>query len=220
MLALCAVLCVIPAYMSCLLISTVDLDLWTLVVISSSLLTSIQVLGHLVHYALYLYDSFGPDNLESIDDYVYYLKSLVHTLELLSALFVVCAGLKEASTGHWSLLNTLVLLVHCYFNVWVRIKSGWRTFLLRQAAVNRMLTLVEATEAQLRSYNDVCAICYSDMQLSAKITPCGHYFHGGCLKKWLFLQDHCPMCSAKIIEEQESANDVQPEEEQMQVDDD
>ena len=23
----------------------------------------------------------------------------------------------------------------------------------------------------------------------------------GCLKKWLFVQDHCPMCSAKIIEE-------------------
>ena len=34
------------------------------------------------------------------------------------------------------------------------------------------------------------------------MTPCGHYFHGGCLKKWLFVQDHCPMCSSKIIEEQ------------------
>ena len=35
----------------------------------------------------------------------------------------------------------------------------------------------------------------------------------GCLKKWLFVQDHCPMCSAKIIEEvaqtTEAAADVQ-----------
>jgi len=201
-LILCGVLCVIPAYMSYLLISTVDLDLWTMVVISSSLLTSIQVVGHLIHYMLYLYDSFrSSDPLDSLDDWVFYLKSAVHALELISALFVVCAGIKEAATGHWSFLNSIVLVVHCYFNVWVRIKNGWRAFLLRQAAVDRILTLVDATEKELQSHNDVCAICYSDMQTSAKVTPCGHYFHGGCLKKWLFVQDHCPMCSAKIIEE-------------------
>ena len=57
------------------------------------------------------------------------------------------------------------------------------------------------------------------MQTSAKITPCGHFFHGGCLKKWLFVQDHCPMCSAKIIEEPEPTEAQEPEEEQMQVDD-
>ena len=84
--------------------------------------------------------------------------------------------------------------------------------------MNRILTLVDATEAQLQRYNDVCAICYSDMQTSAKITPCGHYFHGGCLKKWLFVQDHCPMCSSKIIEEPEPSEAQEPEEEQMQVD--
>ena len=84
--------------------------------------------------------------------------------------------------------------------------------------MNRILTLVDATEAQLQRYNDVCAICYSDMQTSAKITPCGHYFHGGCLKKWLFVQDHCPMCSAKIIEDEPEPSEAQePEEEQMQV---
>ena len=81
------------------------------------------------------HDSFRNETLESIDDYIYYLKSMVHAAELISALFVVCAGLKEATTGHWSLLNSVVLLIHCYFNVWVRIKSGWRSFLLRQVSL-------------------------------------------------------------------------------------
>ena len=34
------------------------------------------------------------------------------------------------------------------------------------------------------------------------MTPCKHIFHGGCLKKWLFVQDHCPMCAAKISEQE------------------
>jgi len=78
--------------MSHLLVETVELDLWTMVVISSSLLTSIQVLGHVIHYCLYLYDSKRNEPLESLDDVVYYLKSLIHCLELVSALFVVGAG--------------------------------------------------------------------------------------------------------------------------------
>ena len=44
---------------------------------------------------------------------------------------------------------------------------------------------------------------------SAKVTPCGHFFHGGCLKKWLFVQDHCPLCSAKIIEEQTNTENTE-----------
>ena len=44
-LALCVLLILVPGYMSIILVDTVDLDIWTIVVISSSLLTSIQVIG-------------------------------------------------------------------------------------------------------------------------------------------------------------------------------
>ena len=52
---------------------------------------------------------------------------------------------QEAWTGHWSVLNSVVLAVHCYFNVWLRIKRGWRSFLLRQvwlANINGMIVAV------------------------------------------------------------------------------
>lgn len=29
-------------------------------------------------------------------------------------------------------------------------------------------------------------------------TPCGHIFHGGCLKKWLDLKSECPLCREKL----------------------
>lgn len=28
----------------------------------------------------------------------------------------------------------------------------------------------------------------------ARTTPCNHFFHAACLKKWLYVQQSCPMC--------------------------
>lgn len=32
----------------------------------------------------------------------------------------------------------------------------------------------------------------------AIITPCGHFFHAGCLKKWLYVQETCPLCHCQL----------------------
>lgn len=48
-------------------------------------------------------------------------------------------------------------------------------------------SLPEASEAQLARLDDVCAICYQEMR-TAKITRCNHFFHGVCLRKWLYVQ--------------------------------
>lgn len=57
----------------------------------------------------------------------------------------------------------------------------------RRTAVNKIECLPEATPEQLIELDDVCAICYQEMQ-SAKITKCQHFFHGVCLRKWLYVQ--------------------------------
>lgn len=33
---------------------------------------------------------------------------------------------------------------------------------------------------------------------SAVITPCSHFFHAGCLKKWLYVQESCPLCHCQL----------------------
>lgn len=71
--------------------------------------------------------------------------------------------------------------------------AGWSVFMKRRTAVNKIDSLPEADEEQLRRLNDVCAICYQEMK-SAKITRCRHFFHGVCLRKWLYVQDKCPLC--------------------------
>lgn len=53
---------------------------------------------------------------------------------------------------------------------------------------------------------------------SAKITRCRHFFHGVCLRKWLYVQDRCPLCHEIMMyvdktnesEEQQAANAAPP----------
>lgn len=39
---------------------------------------------------------------------------------------------------------------------------------------------------------------------TAKITRCNHYFHGVCLRKWLYVQDRCPLCHEIIMNPDDS----------------
>lgn len=76
--------------------------------------------------------------------------------------------------------------------------------MLRREAVKKLALLPTATEDQIHNYNDVCPICYQPL-LTAKITPCGHFFHATCLKKWLYVKDTCPMCHKKLHETSEES---------------
>ena len=70
---------------------------------------------------------------------------------------------------------------------------GWKIFIKRRTAVKKINLLPVATAEQLALYADVCAICYQDLQ-AARITKCKHFFHGVCLRKWMYVQDTCPLC--------------------------
>ena len=56
----------------------------------------------------------------------------------------------------------------------------------------------------MSDHGDVCSICYMEMEYpSAVITDCQHFFHKGCLKKWLVVQDNCPLCTKSIVKSEE-----------------
>lgn len=44
---------------------------------------------------------------------------------------------------------------------------------------------------------------------SAKITRCRHYFHGVCLRKWLYVQDRCPLCHEIIMHQEPNPTEKQ-----------
>uniref|UniRef100_A0A673HAU2 E3 ubiquitin-protein ligase RNF139 n=1 Tax=Sinocyclocheilus rhinocerous TaxID=307959 RepID=A0A673HAU2_9TELE len=90
------------------------------------------------------------------------------------------------------------MCLHAYFNIYLQAKNGWKTFINRRTAVKKINSLPEVKGAPLREIEDVCAICYQEFAASARITPCHHYFHALCLRKWLYIQDTCPMCHQHV----------------------
>jgi len=70
-----------------------DLDLWMLVVITTCTLTSVQVLGALIVYGLFLYDALQEDTgWEALDDIVYLTRAVIHVMEFVVSVLVVGSG--------------------------------------------------------------------------------------------------------------------------------
>ncbi|XP_005806040.1 RING finger protein 145 [Xiphophorus maculatus] len=195
--SLCLFLLIFPAYMSYMICQFFHMDFWLLIIISSSILTSLQVLGTLLIYVLFMVEEFRKAPVENMDEVIYCVNGTYRLLEFLVAVCVVCYGISETVFGEWSVMGSTIILVHSYYNVWLRAQLGWQSFLLRRDAVNKIKSLPTATDAQLEQYNDICAICFQDMS-SAVITPCSHFFHAGCLKKWLYVQETCPLCHSQL----------------------
>uniref|UniRef100_UPI00398E37F7 RING finger protein 145 isoform X2 n=1 Tax=Pristiophorus japonicus TaxID=55135 RepID=UPI00398E37F7 len=195
--SLCLFLLVFPAYMAYMISQFFQMDFWLLIIISSSVLTSLQVLGTLFIYILFMVEEFSKEPMENLDDVIYYVNGTYRLLEFLVALCVVAYGVAETILGEWTWMGSSIIFVHSYFNVWLRAQLGWKSFLLRRDAANKINSLPTATKEQLEEHNDICSICYQDMH-SAVITPCSHFFHSACLKKWLYVQETCPLCHQQL----------------------
>ncbi|XP_035024050.2 RING finger protein 145 [Hippoglossus stenolepis] len=196
-LSMCLLLLVFPVFMAFKIAQFFHMDFWLLILVSSCMLTSLQVTGTLLIYSLFMVELFRSDPIESLDEVIYWVNAVSRVLEFVVALCVVAYGTWESLFGEWSWMGASVIIIHSYFNVWLRGQSGWRSFLLRQEAAKKINSLPRATAQQLQQHNDVCSICFQEMS-SGVITYCRHFFHGNCLRKWLYVQETCPMCHQTV----------------------
>ncbi|GAX24565.1 hypothetical protein FisN_4Hh084 [Fistulifera solaris] len=56
-----------------------------------------------------------------------------------------------------------------------------------------------------------CSICLQDFQQGDRIgdLPCQHPFHVDCLKEWIQLKNHCPLCKVTNLATREQSEDQQ-----------
>ncbi|XP_012260260.2 protein TRC8 homolog [Athalia rosae] len=192
-LLVCAFLIIFPIHLLCFLWSHFPISTWLLAVTAFSVEVIVKVLVSLAIYSLFLYDACRRSFWEQLDDYVYYIRVFGNTVEFAFGLFLLFNGLWILIFESGGAIRAVMMCIHAYFNIWCEAKAGWSVFMKRRTAVNKINSLPEAKTEQLTNLDDVCAICYQEMN-SAKITRCNHFFHGVCLRKWLYVQDRCPLC--------------------------
>ncbi|KAI8490324.1 hypothetical protein Bbelb_320620 [Branchiostoma belcheri] len=200
----------VPFYLIYLLWSNSSFSTWLLAVTVFTVELLVKVLATWFQYALLLIDARREQYWEKLDDYLYYIKSTANSIEFVFGIFLFLNGSYVFFFESGGTIRAIMMCMHAYFNIWVQGKEGWRTFMMRRTAVKKINALPEATAAELTLFNDVCAICYQELT-SARITPCKHYFHAMCLRKWLYVQDHCPMCHRKLYQTDEPQSSSEEE---------
>ncbi|XP_076116460.1 RING finger protein 145-like [Mytilus galloprovincialis] len=170
--------------------------IWFLVATSSWISVCIDSVGSLSVYLLLVLDSFKSEPIEHLDEIMYGIRAAIGIVHIGFGLLQICFLTWNITTIQWSWFSCIILAILVY-TTYERVTNGWNEFQRRRTAVHRLSFLPNATQEQLLVFNDVCAICLRDMT-SAKITPCNHFFHESCLKKWSYIKETCPMCNAII----------------------
>lgn len=198
-LLVCAFLLAFPCWLLAYLWRTHHVSTWLLAVSAFSIEVTIKVVISLLIYSLFMYDAYRNSFWEKLDDYVYYVRATGNTIEFIFGIFLFFNGAWILLFESGGTVRACMMCIHAYFNIWMQAKAGWKVFVRRRTAVNKINSFAEASAEQLQQLDDVCAICYQEMT-TARITRCQHYFHGLCLRKWLYIQDRCPMCHSALYE--------------------
>ncbi|XP_028288962.1 E3 ubiquitin-protein ligase RNF139 [Parambassis ranga] len=192
------VLFVLPVALSYTLWHHYALNTWLFAVTAFCVELCLKVVVSLTVYGLFMVDGFSNVLWEKLDDYVYYVRSTGNIIEFLFGVIMFGNGAYTMMFESGSKIRACMMCLHAYFNIYLQAKNGWKTFINRRTAVKKINSLPEVRGDQLRDIEDVCAICYQEFATSARITPCHHYFHALCLRKWLYIQDTCPMCHQRV----------------------
>lgn len=169
-------------------------------------------------------DSYRIYEPEKLDDCVYYLKATGKTIDFIFGILILLNGCFILIWEACGILRAITVCIHAYFNIWMQAKSGkfiskctsclfkklptnhyfflgWNAFLKRRSAAKKLEATREATASELQELDDVCSICFQKLA-SARITRCDHYFHEFCLRKWLYIQDVCPLCHRSLCDQE------------------
>nr|XP_029514120.1 E3 ubiquitin-protein ligase RNF139-like isoform X2 [Oncorhynchus nerka] len=198
----------LPVVLSYTLWHRYALNTWLFAVTAFCVELCLKVVVSLTVYALFMVDGYYNVLWEKLDDYVYCVRSTGNVIEFVFGVIMFGNGAYTMMFEAGSKIRACMMCLHAYFNIYLQAKNGWKTFINRRTAVKKINSLPEVKGGQLRDIEDVCAICYQEFATSARITPCQHYFHALCLRKWLYIQDTCPMCHQKVYIEEEARDRV------------
>jgi len=107
-------------------------------------------------------------------------------------------------TGRF-LISYSTVILSCALTIghrWSVLESwdAWRAMRHRYAVTRFVRALPRLPSGDWRLTDDCCPVCFTELDPdSARLTPCGHTFHGNCLELCLRVYKECPMCRGQLL---------------------
>ncbi len=137
----------------------------------------------------------------NFDDYIYYIKSFGRICEFVFAILLFVNSAFILVYESYGLIRAFMMGLHAYFHIYVQASKGWKVFIKRRTAVNKMNQLPILDSMADERADDLCVICYYKIRnAEARVTLCNHVFHSICLRNWLYIQDTCPLCHSIVYQ--------------------
>ena len=178
----------------------------------------------IVVYLFFYSKDFMAHKLNSDQDF----DDILSNMKLFTSCIVMLFGVTLFFNGLYVLVfewggkfRALMLGLHAYSNIFLECRKGWKKFQLRRTASKKLenLEVVDFRKYKAPSQSNaedldgggtpidyspdddeddnLCPICFYQLEVALK-TQCGHYFHRNCIRKWIYVQDFCPLCKAQL----------------------
>ncbi|CAC5361056.1 RNF145 [Mytilus coruscus] len=167
----------------------------------------VRAVTSLFIFILNKYEFIRQELWENFDDIVFRTRLVGFAAIILLNILTVCFGIvtlfrsfcTHLDIGVFTKLDVLQLIGIASLGIYHAIMAIWRVYIQRKQIFQFTARLENASENQIELNNDVCSICFQNMD-SAKVTPCNHIFHETCIMKWfLRSQVKCPKCNCVVI---------------------
>lgn len=211
-LLICVILLVLPSCLCYWLVTTKPVSTWMVALVAFNFELVVKVLSTILVYALYVVDGRSQTTgIVNLDEYVFWIRSISHVIEFVCGLIMFVNGAYILFFESSNLLRAIMMSMHAYVNIYRTLREGLKT-LNNRRTVNRRIASLETVDVSAieEADRDVCSICYQEFGAGngeVRITRCRHMFHSSCLRKWIFIQDSCPMCDRALFPVEEKKSD-------------
>ena len=132
------------------------------------------------------------------DDFLAVLEIAKISMVAVYFIFIIWCCVFTIRIGDWNFMTLLSLLAMIFATLGSLISliaSLWsRRNLSKQI---ELMNLNENIRSDL--IDEICLICQDDFSGSNPIcSPCNHYFHKRCIRKWLLIKATCPYCNGRL----------------------
>ena len=175
-----------------------NLDVWVLLNVSGTFILFSRAICSLIELFLGTLLWHVDNHIDKVEDTIFFTSLFKNVSTSVATLIMGFYRLTASFSQGLILFRLTVIVFEVICVTWQTVYRDLVTFQNRRAFLHRLEAIPDATAEQLRNFNDVCSICFAQIN-EGKGLSCSHIFHKACLRKWFQLRTVCPLCNTIVF---------------------